>query len=262
MTRTDLIEIHYDLKFRTPFHMGSGLRVGLIDRTVVRDRDNNLYVPGSSLKGCVREHCERLERLYTEEASSQASQHIVSPHDTEKALWLIGHPLSMVTRIFGSSYYPGHLHFEDARLAEDEKISQQEDEHEKPVLQTFLYTQARLDRPTRTAVPGALYSSEFGLREITFKGSVTGWLECIPIEELETETGKITPTYSLLLLLAGLHMVERLGGNKSVGKGECGLEISQVSIKNEKKEKEEWMGWLDNLSLLSYYALYAEEEIG
>ena len=54
--RTDRIHITYELTFTTPFHCGTGLRVGLIDRTIVRDNDEYLYVPGSTIKGIVREY--------------------------------------------------------------------------------------------------------------------------------------------------------------------------------------------------------------
>ncbi len=60
MTRTDRLEVSYDLTFETPFHFGTGLRVGLVDRTVVRDHDGYLYVPGSTIKGVVREQCDWL----------------------------------------------------------------------------------------------------------------------------------------------------------------------------------------------------------
>ena len=48
--QTDLLKIEYTLSFATPFHFGTGIREGLIDRTVVRDESGYLYVPGSTLK--------------------------------------------------------------------------------------------------------------------------------------------------------------------------------------------------------------------
>src|SRR5581483_4906004 len=52
--KLDRISITYDMTFETPFHCGTGLRAGLIDRTIVRDHDGYLYVPGSTIKGVVR----------------------------------------------------------------------------------------------------------------------------------------------------------------------------------------------------------------
>ena len=51
MSRVDRIQLFYNLTFQTPFHCGTGLRSGLIDRAIVRDREGYLYVPGSSIKG-------------------------------------------------------------------------------------------------------------------------------------------------------------------------------------------------------------------
>jgi CRISPR/Cas system CMR subunit Cmr4 (Cas7 group RAMP superfamily) len=174
----------------------------------------------------------------------------------------------MVTRIFGSQAVPGRLFFDDASLSNKEKTSYvrqpQEEEvpdrragrHDYTALQVNAYTQVRLDRHTRTAVPGALYSSEFGTGGLTFTGSIQGWLDCSPIEadgqQQERQTGE-TPTYSLLLLLAGLQMVERLGGNKSSGKGQCTCEIQTLRLNHHQIKPERWLSWLDYLHELAHY---------
>src|SRR5205085_8850865 len=191
---------------------GTGIREGVIDRTVVRDDEGYLYVPGSTIKGVLRERCEQLARLYDQ-------QDITSPHDAKAALLGLGtRKPSMVARIFGSQNLPGKLFFEDA--SQDENDLRQYDSQERhggkgkdKGLQVNVSTQARLDRPTRTAVPGALYTSEFGSKDIVFKGTILGWLECTPIDTnaIQSETGQsssMIPTYSLLLLLAGLQMLE------------------------------------------------------
>src|SRR3989442_12520001 len=168
-------------------------------------------------------HCEWLSRLY-EQDDEDMRDRIDSPHEMEKALWNMSNSLTMITRIFGSQQHPGRLFFDDAHQTDQDK--QQYDSKERDGkgkyqrLQTDLYTQVRLHRPTRTAVTGALYTSEFGIKGFTFKGSIVGWLECIPIETLNDE-----PTYSLLLLLAGLSVLERLGGNRSTRKGKCSFAI-------------------------------------
>ena len=256
MNRVDCIQLSYNLTFTMPFHCGTGLRVGLIDRTIVRDHHGYLYVPGSTIKGVLREQCERLARLY-EVLDEEMQEHIVSPHDTEKALWMQGYPHTMITRIFGSQSYPGQLFFDDARQTND--IKRQYDSKERgdkgkgkyKGTQVDLYTQARLDRPTRTAVRGALYTSEFGSKDLTFKGNITGWLACTTIEDLEDG-----PTYSLLLLLAGMHLLDRLGGNKSVGKGQCQCKITALKRGDMVYEKEQWHSWFDHLDKLSYYSTY------
>ncbi len=238
VTRVDRIQLTYELTFQTPFHCGTGLSMGLIDRTIVRDRDGYLYVPGSTIKGVLREYCEQLERLY-EEFDLDLKALIASPHGNKENLWEFGQSATMITRIFGSHTHPGLLFFDDARQLEQDK---------QRSLQTDLYTQVRLDRLTRTAVPGALYTSEFGVKKLSFVGKITGWLECAAIESI-----KNGPTYSLLLLLAGLHMIDRIGGNKSTGKGQCQITITELTI--NKVKNEQWSSWLDHLEMLSYYSM-------
>src|SRR5712692_9672242 len=107
--QSDLLKIEYILTFATPFHFGTGIREGLIDRTVIRDDGGYLYVPGSTLKGVLRERCEQLARFY-EGASGR--EHVRSPHDADVALLGLGNGNpSMVARIFGSQNRPGRLFF-------------------------------------------------------------------------------------------------------------------------------------------------------
>lgn len=270
--KVDLVQLTYTLTFSTLFHCGTGERTGLIDRSVIRDGEGYLYVPGSTFKGTLREICEQLARLF-DPAMGQADAppwgSVAAPHDAEAALQGLGHESpSMVTRIFGSQIVPGRLFFDDARLNEEDRGSyvRESDASSQSrhagrtsykALQVNTYTQVRLDRPTRTAVPGALFTNEFGTNDLTFNGSIQGWLECSPIVAVapqnERHPGE-TPTYSLLLLLAGLRMIERLGGNKSSGKGQCRCDIQELRLNEHPVERERWLSWLDHLhELASYY---------
>jgi len=254
----DRLKIEYNLTFATPFHCGTGIREGMIDRTVVRDDEGYLYVPGSTIKGVLRERCEQLARLYEQ-------QDIASPHDPKAALHGLGtRKPSMVTRIFGSQNLPGTLYLDDAR--QDERDLRQYDSQELhrgkgkyKGLQVNVSTQVRLDRPTRTAVPGALYISEFGASDILFRGTILGWLECTAIDSKTTqaETGQssgVTPTYSLLLLLAGLQMIEWIGGNRSTGKGHCTCTVRAIEINGIDVQEDTWKSWLNQLDELANYS--------
>jgi CRISPR/Cas system CMR subunit Cmr4 (Cas7 group RAMP superfamily) len=257
-TKFDRIEISYTLTFETPFHCGTGLRTALIDRTVVRDRDEYLYVPGSTIKGVVREHCERLEHMYRKDEKEAIYDLIHGPHDAGKALISLGKHLTMISRIFGSLYHPAHLFFEDAHQQDKEQydVKEKDGRGRFKKMQTSLYTQARLHRPTRTSVSGALYTSEFGAKDITLDGKINGWLQCTPIKEI-TPQG---PTYSLLLLVAGLCMLDRIGGNKSTGKGKCRCEMGDIVINGQKYEKDDWQLWLEHLDALAEYPADQEDE--
>jgi len=239
-----LVEIKYELAFATPFHLGTGISAGMIDRTVIRDAENYLYVPASTFKGVLREHCEQLCRFYIPGAR------VISPHVTDAALTEYSGTPTLISRIFGSPLHPGGLRFEDARQEREDRRNSEE-------IQTSVSTQVRIDRLTRTATDEALYTSEFGANFLTFEGTIKGQLYCTPVVDLPALTTSdqrtLMPTYSLLLLLAGLLMVERLGGNKSTGKGQCSCRITHVRLDGNRCGEELWRSWIENLDTLSAY---------
>ena len=53
MTKTDRIQIEFDLKFTTLFHCGTGIREGLVDRTVVRDSEGYSIHTRINIQGCL-----------------------------------------------------------------------------------------------------------------------------------------------------------------------------------------------------------------
>jgi CRISPR/Cas system CSM-associated protein Csm3 (group 7 of RAMP superfamily) len=258
--RVDRVQIEYQLDFAMPFHFGTAMRVGLIDRAVLRDSSGYLYVPGSTIKGVVREHCEQLARFLDAEDGEQF--YIGSPHvtrDAKAALQGYGEKVPIITRIFGSQTFPGRLFFEDARQTDLEfwdgkDINDPEDKGKYSSLQVGITTQVRLDRLTRTAVEHALYTSEFGIRDLSFQGCIRGVIECFPLPL--DQAAQEAPTYSLLLLLGGLLMVEHMGANKSSGKGKCNFKITQLTLGDTSYAESEWQSWMDQLELL---ALYTEE---
>ncbi len=240
-----LVQIEYELKFDAPFHFGTGVTAGLIDRTVIRDAKKFLYVPASTLKGVLREHCEQLSRFYLPHIE------VASPHKAYAALAQFGKAPSLISRIFGSPLYPGSLRFDDARQEEGIQRTYEN-------VQTSDATQARIDRVTRTAVDNALYTSEFGTRYLIFRGAIKGQLNDTPIAPSSLsahadQTNVPTPTYSLLLLLAGMLMIERLGGNKSTGKGQCICMIGRIHLDGKSCSKDLWQSWIEHLDVLSTY---------
>ena len=259
MTRTDRIQIEYTLVFDAPFHFGTGISAGMIDRTVIHDNNGYLYVPASTFKGVMREHCEQLCRFYLPDSL------IASPHDAEAALADLSGTLTPVNRVFGSQISPGQLRFYDAvqteaeqRIYEGQEADGQQKQGKYTSIQTSISTQVRIDRLTRIAADKALYISEFGIRGLFFEGHIDGWLACTPVETLTVEEpGETsfsgTPTYSLLLLLAGLQLVERLGGNKSTGKGHCTCTITRLAINKQVCSQEHWQLWLEHLDELVHY---------
>jgi hypothetical protein len=184
-------------------------------------------------------------------------ERIASPHDKKQALIALRSPVTMIARIFGSRHRPGLLSFDDARQVKQEKREKRQawNEDGDTIEQTDLHTQIRLDRQTRTALRNAFYASEFGLKALTFYGSISGWLNCTAIEGIEGE-----PSYSLLLLLAGLSMLDQVGGNKSTGKGQCTCEITTLAMNNLEFSNELWQSWLEHLDMLMLYSENAESQ--
>ena len=250
--RTEHIQIDYCLHFTSAFRFGTGLRQGLINRVVARDAKDYLYVPGSTLKGVLRERCEQLAELFELE--------VIDPHAEDLAE--VNRDLAIVNRIFGSRFHASSLYFDDAPLIDEQKNwfepQAGNDEYKKTKRpeyrswQTEKRTQVTISRLTRTAELGRLYNSEYGVKDLKFKGSIYGLLSGFRIEEEQPGT------YSLLLLLAGLCSLDfdRLGGNKSTGAGLMALEISRLTVDGQALEAK---GLLDKLEELELYAIAREE---
>lgn len=239
--KTERIVIDYRLTFETAFHCGTGLRGGLIHRLAARDADDYLYIPGSTLKGALRERCEQL--------AGQFGLPTASPHIE---VWREAHPdRDIVTQTFGSRFYPGRLAFDDALMVKESRALF---EHNVEALrsrfkawQTEKRTQVSISRLTGAANSGMLYTSEYGVRALSFEGKIMGALTGVPLEE--TPAG----TFSLLLLVTGLLSLDRIGGNKSTGAGKFACKIQSLLIDGQPISAETL------LEVLPWFQLYAEE---
>ncbi len=214
----DFINIDYQIQFDTPFHLGTGFRRGLLDRSVCRDTDDYLYVPGSTLKGVLREKCEQLAHLFDLRA--------VSPHNDQAAMMAyFSDDTDIVDRIFGSRYKPGELYFDNATLtAEDQELFNSRGISKRYIhLQTETRIQTSISRVLGTVREQALFQSEFGIKTLCFKGEIYGHLEGFHIDENLC-------SYSLLLLVAGICANDQIGANKSTGMGRYSCEILELKI--------------------------------
>ena len=268
---TEHINLNYSLIFEAPFHFGTGLRRGLIHRTVARDHQEYLIVPGTSIKGVVRERCEQLGKVI--------KLHVVEPHDTPTdELRLHGARMGdpdIIARIFGSRFRAGQLFFDDAAITTipfNQEAAAEKNEGSPPVEyidrsyfdghdkqdpgkyilhQVETRTQVSLSRLTRTAKTGQLYTSEYGIRELRFDGRIYGYLRGFRPEAMEYGT------YSLLLLAAGLQSIDRMGGQKSTGAVQVQVEITRLIIDGQSVQ----IGsFLKNLPEIEYYFVEREEK--
>lgn len=250
----EFIEIEYEINFDSPFHFGTGLPNGLIDRGVARDAEGYLYIPGSTIKGVLRERCEQIAELFDLDDVS-------SPHDELAALANFN-KVSIVDRIFGNRFSPGEVYFDNATMSDkwqdffrpgkesqnddDQDNNQDEDKHDDSKLmhlQTEARTQTSISRILGTVREGALFQSEFGVKELTFEGSIYGQLSGIPLAYGDG-------LYSTVLLIMALCSCKRVGANKSTGMGKCSIKVTSLKINDKEKQTEDFLKYLeDNLIL-------------
>ncbi len=242
MTR-DFINIDYHIEFETPFHFGTGLRRNLLDRSVCRDANDYLYIPGSTLKGVLRERCEQIARL--------AGLCTVSPHDDRGAIAGFRNNIDIVDRIFGSRYKQGELYFDNVTMVREDQEFFDSSQSSKCYihLQTEARTQTSISRLLGTVREQALFQSEFGIKALCFEGQIYGYLEGFHIDPNKW-------SYSLLLLVAGICASDRIGANKSTGMGKYACQIQKMKVNDAKIEIEDL---LKSLSELEYYQVAQEE---
>lgn len=213
-----------------PLALSTGFQRGLIQRTVEKDSDGLVYIPGSSLKGRVRGACEQLaQRVGLRICRAPRPAEMCSAHKKT----------CLVCRIFGSPGLPSSLYWRDARMSDAyRKIFE-----DHLLAQTYARTQVQLSRVLGIAASDHLFTSEFAVEDLQFTSSITGWLEVTPIAG-EASTGG----YELLLLLAGLRMVNTIGGNVSRGAGWIKITVPDtVSIDNQNVSWREMLEYVDLL---------------
>lgn len=222
------VSIENSIDFLAPFHFGTGLSSGTIDRIVRRDAKGYLVIPATTLKGILREKVEKLLRICKN--FNFLSEQIVNTSNKEEHLNFFRR-VSVVDRIFGSPRWEGTLFFDDLKMDDmsTELVTIGNDENEyapASYLQTHQRTQTRIMRKTKTVASGALFKSEYGNPELKFTGRIYGQLEGIEIQL----SGIAGLSYELLFLLSALQMTDRIGGNKSTGMGNILLKIDNLSI--------------------------------
>ena len=247
MTRTDHIALTYQLEFDSAFHCGSGLARGLIHRAIVRDGAGYLHIPGSTIKGVLRENCEQIAQV--------CGLSVRDPHDETEALKLFSDSPNIVERIFGSRYQESPLFFDNAVMTDESKgfFDSPSQKQKYMFMQTETRTQTRVSRRTRTVKQGALYTSEFGAQFLLFKGKIHGCLTGI-----SNELSELPGTYPLFLLIAGIRMTDRIGANRSTGMGRCSFSVQELQVNGT--QENEPLKYCEDLESLVYYEIVREEQ--
>jgi len=200
-----------------PLAVNTGFRRGLIHRTVEWDAEGLVYIPASSLKGRVRRACEQLAKqvglrvCHAPRPGGMCSAHTQQP--------------CLVCRVFGTPGRGGELHWQDAQLVQEFRKVFMGDEGNRQA-QFYKRTQVQLSRALGIAAPDHLFTSEFAIENLRFESAIIGWLDVTPIAGEETTGG-----YELLLLLAGLRLVNTLGSSSSRGAGHSVIHLPrQVTV--------------------------------
>jgi len=224
------------IKVSGPLAVGTGFRRGLIHRIVERDVDGLVYIPASSFKGRVRRTCEQLAKQFgVNVCHAPRPEGMCSAHGRA----------CLVCRVFGSPGRDGGLRWRDAHLTSEYRDAFKRNRE----AQVYSRTQVQLSRALGIAAPDHLFTSEYAIEELQFETIITGWLDVTPIAEESTKGG-----YEFLLLLAGLRLINTLGGQNSRGGGAVNVELPEIVKVNGVQ-----IPWKDILDNLEWLELFDEE---
>lgn len=261
--QTEFVDLHYQLHFRSPFHFGTGLRAGLVQRSLARNQQGLPFVPGSTLKGVLRQQATHLARLLeptlaVREPHVRADEPLAATAPRGRAESPVGEfapRADLVALIFGSRYHPGTLYFDDAILCKEDADLLTNDDQSRPLLSpTEVRTRVSMARRTGTARRGLLFSSEYGLADLHFAGRIYGLLTGVPFTD--DDQAQHPRTYSLALLLAAFQSLDHLGGSQSSGCGKVVAQLTSLHVDANVRTIEEYLA---HLGQFEYYTLMEEE---
>jgi CRISPR/Cas system CSM-associated protein Csm3 (group 7 of RAMP superfamily) len=229
----ELLDFAIRIHMERASHVGTGLGRGLVDRTTRRDARGNVYIPASTIKGRLRDACEHVVRLYSNQDNGLRACHPPNPANMCR-----GKDTCIVCRLFGSAYVGERLFFEDGVLTAEIVKAYTESYQSSP------RTRVKLDPRWGTAARGHLFTTEYVEPNLTFAARVSGRL---PLTSFE---GKPAHAYELVLLAAGVRMVKELGGDKSAGFGLCEMSFEgPLRIGQDSVDYDELTALVDCLEL-------------
>lgn len=218
------ISLDLAIKLGSRWHAGTGEGSQTVNRIIRRDSANLQYIPGSTLKGIVRESCERLCRTFG----------FPEPHDPHakniRDKGVFG-PIEQVSSpadaLFGNKFESGEIFFRDVRLDQNavpEKCCE--------ITRTSMY------RGLRTVRKGHLFTSEYAGEEC-FRTTIDGFHRQL----LAFESNDIPLAYCLLI--AGILNIDRIGAEKSTGCGVVDISITKAEYNGRVIKAEEIFEYLD-----------------
>jgi len=231
------LKLKLSIRFSSKWHTGSGEGNLLTDRLLQRDARGMPYIPGSTLKGVIRENCEKLSRTL-------GFKEPCDPHSKSADFFNpLSEVLSPVDRLFGNKFEEGGLYFRNAYLSNDsQRYYFQTGQMERGTHETqqnpgrdyhrsYFQTRVQMNRKLRTAKDAHLFTTEYGFSPDKRQGDVIEFATFIDGHHQNLVIfDEADPPYAYCLLLAAIRMTNRLGGDKSTGAGHLENSIAITSF--------------------------------
>ncbi|MFZ5570169.1 MAG: RAMP superfamily CRISPR-associated protein [Thermodesulfobacteriota bacterium] len=193
------IQLDLEINFSSRWHAGSGEGSFSTDRLVRRGTRNQPFIPASTLKGIVRQNCEKVSRTLGFPDPSDPHQVDLNQNQAFVPLKQVNSPIDL---IFGTKFEPGGLFFRDARPRNDTDY-----------FESFTRNRTARYRILKTVRDKHLFSSEYIPEGIVLFTRIDGWHNnLVSIDDSY-------PPFAYCFLIAGILSVERIGGDKSTGAG-------------------------------------------
>jgi len=216
------ISIEYRLKFETPFHIGTGRGAGLIDKLVRRDGKGFLYIPGSMMKGYIRENAERLLNI---------------------GLFKYVEYENCYHELFGEAGKEGTLFFDSLKMIKEQRDFFCDNDRDDSAsgykyMQIQIRTGNKINRKVGRAEEKMLFSQECGIfqkpKPLCFEGIIWGVISDetrLFLEDWAPSVASFPP--ELFLLYCALKMTDKVGAGKTTGFGKCQLTINKMLVGEE-----------------------------
>lgn len=222
MTLTPPNEFNITLTMNSDWHIGSGNSRGEMDQTVQRDPDNLPYIPAKTLTGILRDSCE------------QVAEALDQGNPQEK--WQ-----NWVDFLFGNQ--PTLAKAEEAEIEPNPALIRIHTAFLEESLRQALKAKPNLKSAIALMKPGVKISSETGsampdhlrIEELIRSGAVLTSQQCGFNDDDAIKLTEAQQATAYALLLAGTALVERIGGKRRRGSGNCTITIDPKS--------RDWLQW-------------------
>jgi len=203
---------------------GPGRTLPLVDRSIEVDELGFPYIPGSSFRGRVRVHLERLLKTMGEPVCTPPRPESMCPHNREVVLR--GHAVCRVCRIFGNAWIPSSVVFSNFKLVEFPNLVGSSGKS------LWLRPGVSIDRHLGTAEEQKLFTLECvpfqpGNKPLVFQGVIEGWLS----------------KEDLGWLIAAIRLVSHLGGHKARGLGRIMITLEDLKLWDEQRKTWSSSSW-------------------